>query len=122
MPDPSVYIAGVGISHLKRSISNAAIDELALSAGTKALLDAGLTYNDVKHSVACFLPDELKISKTSFATFGKTGTPVSEVDCYSALFATSQCIKSGHPNCAMMVGFDKVGCNKIIYGLVKFQG
>lgn len=107
MVSPPVYIAGVGISYLQQSTSEAAINDVAISAGTKALLDAGLTYNEVKHSVACFLGSDLRISKASFASYGKTGTPVSEVDCYSALFATSQCIKSGHPDCAMMIGFDK---------------
>ena len=104
-----VYVAGVGISPLKEATSNAAVHDLVLSAGTKALLDAGLTYHDVKQTIACFLDEaSLRVRKRTFDTFGRTGTPVCEVDCYSGLYAASQFVRSGHAECTMMVGFDKV--------------
>ena len=108
MRNSPVYIAGVGISHLQTTRSSAAIDDLIQSAGTKALLDAGVTYGDVKQSVACFLDNDLRVPRTSFDTYGKTGTLVCEINCYSGLFATSQFVQSGHANCAMMIGFDRV--------------
>ena len=104
-----VYIAGVGISPLSDSSSDAAIHDLVISAGTKALLDAGLTYSDVKQTIACFLgEDPLRVRKNTFDTFGRTGAPICEVDCYSGLYAASQFVRSGHAECTMMVGFDKV--------------
>ena len=109
MASPPVYIAGVGISHLKGRVSDSNIEDLAISAGTKALLDAGVTYGEVKNSIACFLGDDLKVSKRVFTSFGKTGTPITKVECHSGLFVGSQAIRSGNSDCVLVVGFDQVG-------------
>ena len=111
MSDSNVYIAGVGISHSEQSDSKSGLRDLSISAGTKALLDAGVTYGDVNESIACFLGDDLKVDKSAFNSFGKTGSAVCEIDCYSALFAATQFVRSGHSKCAMMIGLDKV-CNR----------
>lgn len=108
MANPPVYIAGVGISHLKGRVSGSNIRELTISAGTKALLDAGITYGEVKHSVACFLGDDLRVSKNVFESFGKTGTPITKVECHSGLFVGSQSIRSGNSDCVLVIGFDQV--------------
>ena len=106
MASPAVYIAGVGAAI---SDNNSSRDEPVISAVTKALLDAGVTYGDVDSSVACSLDaDSLKVPKQCLDTFGKTGAPISEVECYSGLHTASQFLKSGHSNCVLMVGFDKV--------------
>jgi acetyl-CoA acetyltransferase len=108
MATPAVYIAGVGAA-ISSDPSTAALDKEIVSAVTKALLDAGVTYGDVDSSIACFLGNEgLKVPKSSLDTFGKTGAPVSEVECYAGLHTASQFLKSGHSNCVLMVGFDKV--------------
>ena len=106
-PSP-VYVVGVGVSYLGISKTESALHDLAISAGTKALLDAGITYGDVDLSLACFLDDDLKIPKASFNSFGKTGTATAEVDSYSGFFGAAQYVGSGHAQCALMVGFDKV--------------
>lgn len=108
MQDSKVYIAGVGISHSAQSVSKSGLRDLSISAGTKALLDAGVTYGDVNESIACFLGDDLKVDKAAFNSFGKTGAAVCEIDCYSSLFAATQFVKSGHSHCAMMIGLDRV--------------
>lgn len=105
---PPVYIAGVGISHLKGRHSASNIEELAISAATKALLDAGVSYSDVKHGIACFLGDDLKVSKRVFQSFGKTGAPITKVEGYSGMFIARQFIKSGTSDCILVVGFDQV--------------
>lgn len=106
----SVYIAGVGITHPKNgSQSTSSLNDTILSAGTKALLDAGVTYNDVKASIACFLDRNLTIGRNSFETFGRTGTPVYKVDNYSGLHVASQFVRSGTADCVMVIGFDQVG-------------
>ena len=108
MRGPAVYIAGVGQTHIQDPSSSVKIHDALISAGTKAMLDAGVTYGEVNQSVACFLDQDLKVDKTSFDTYGKTGTPVCEVDCYSGLYVGGQFVKSGHSNCVLVVGFDKV--------------
>ena len=108
MVNSPVYIAGVGISHLDKDGSESSIDDLAISAGTKALLDAGITYSDVNYSIACYLQDDLKVTKDSFKKYGQTGAPVIEVDCYSGLFSAWHGIRSDTANCSLMIGFDTV--------------
>ncbi len=99
------HIAGVGTSS---ATNNSSFDELAISAGTKALLDAGITYNVVDHSVACFLDDQLRIPRSCFDAFGLERAPVSEVDAHSGLFTAVQCVRSGQANCVLLLGLDRV--------------
>lgn len=108
MGGPAVYIAGVGQTDMQDAVSTTAVHDALISAGTKALLDAGVTYGEVNQSIACFLDQNLKVDKTSFDTYGKTGAPVCEVDCYSGLYVGGQFVKSGHSNCVLVVGFDQV--------------
>ena len=107
---PSAYVAGVGVTlvDVSSAKSNHILSELAISAGTKALLDAGVTYGDVNQSIACFLDQDLKIPKACFATFGKTGSSTCEVDSYSGFNIASQLVKSGYADCVLMTGLDKV--------------
>ena len=111
MDAPPAYIAGVGVSQAKDATSDNALHDLVISAGTKALLDAGITYGDVNQSIACFLGQILRVPQHSFDTYGKTGTPVLEVECYSGLHTASRFAQSGHANCVLMIGFDKVRCS-----------
>ncbi|KAF2093625.1 hypothetical protein NA57DRAFT_61331 [Rhizodiscina lignyota] len=102
-----VYIAGVGLSYFEGRGSAATVQKHVVSAETKALLDAGITYGDVNHCFAGFIDDNVKVLRSSIESFGRTGAPISEVDCHSGLFLASQPIRSGQVNCTMMVGFDK---------------
>lgn len=104
MPASSAHIAGVGVSH-----GGVSIDEsTAISAAVKALLDAGVTYGEVQHSVACFLDDQLRIPPRCFDTLGMKGAAVSVVDNDSGLFTAVQYIKSGQANCVLVLGIDRV--------------
>ena len=107
------HIAGVGISSLKSSYlpetTESALIDHATTAGTQALLDAGITYNDVDSAITCSLNRSLPIPPACFEAFGKTGCPISEVDNVSGLRIAAQAIASGQSNCTMMIGMDKVG-------------
>ena len=106
MANPAVYVAGVGATI---SSDGFASSEHIVSAVTKALLDAGVTYSDVDSTITGFVADGgLKVAKSSLDVFGKTGAPVSEVECFAAFHTATQFLKSGHSNCVLMVGFDKV--------------
>lgn len=106
MANPAVYIAGVGATI---SSDGSSTNDYIVSAVTKALLDAGVTYSDVDSTITGIVAEGgLKVPKSALDTFGKTGAPVSEVECYAAFHTASQFLKSGHSNCVLMVGFDKV--------------
>jgi 3-oxoacyl-[acyl-carrier-protein] synthase III len=104
MPPSAAHLAGVGIS----SGNDTDLDKLATSAGTKALLDAGITYSDVDHGVACFLDEQTRISRSVFSTYGTEGAPVSEVDNHSGLFAAVQSVRGGQSNCVLIIAIDRV--------------
>lgn len=99
------HIAGIGISSgTQHDISN-----LAVSAGAKALLDAGITYAKVRLSIACSLEEAgLSIPQACFKAFGRQKAPLCVVDSQSALFTAVQCVRSGQIDCAMVVGLDMV--------------
>lgn len=115
MNDPPVYVAGVGLSPPRSHGTSASsprtnhhVYELAVSAGTKALLDAGITYDDVDQGIACLNDGESTVVRKVFYTFGVTGIPLCEVDCNSGLYMASHFIKVGKASCVLVIGFDKV--------------
>ena len=105
MSAPQAHIAGIGISFSSRQdLTNGAIE-----AGTRALLDAGVTYAKVQLSVACSLEDaRASISGECFRAFGRQKAPVCSMDSYSALHVVAQCVRTGQTDCAMLIGLDKV--------------
>ena len=94
-----VHIAGVGIS-IDITIS----ENLSVAAGTKALLDAGLTYSDIDLSVTC-----PQISRSCLRAFGRQGGSTIEVNNDFSLVTAVQFIRSGAVQCALVLGFDQVG-------------
>lgn len=105
MHQSQAHIAGIGIS----SGTQQDICNLAVSAGAKALLDAGITYAKVGLSIACSLEETgLSIPQACFKAFGRQKAPICAVDSHSALFAAVQCVRSGQIDCVMVVGLDMV--------------
>ena len=105
----STHIAGIGVSGLEDTESSGAtIDELAISAATKALLDAGITYNDIDQSIACSQDEHTRLRRSCLEVFGMKGAPICEADNHSGLFMAVQCIRSGQSNCALLVSVDQV--------------
>lgn len=100
------HIAGVGLSGSTETTTDVILHKSAVAAGTKALLDAGITYNDVDSSIACFM-DNLRISRTCFDTFGARRAPVFEVSNDTGLFSAVQAIQSRQSNCTLVIGLDK---------------
>jgi sterol carrier protein 2 len=105
MSSSQAHIAGIGLS----SGTQQNISDLAVSAGAKALLDAGITYAKVRLSIACSLEEaRLSIPQACFKAFGRQKAPVCAVDSQSALFTAVQCVRSGQIDCAMIIGLDEV--------------
>ncbi|KAK5739000.1 hypothetical protein LTR17_005518 [Elasticomyces elasticus] len=103
MHTSSVHIAGIGISEQ----TDANLNELAVSAATKALLDAGIVFSAIDQGIAGFVDRELRVSRECFGVFGEEGAPIIEVDNHSAVFVAIQCIASRQANCVLVVGIDK---------------
>ncbi|KAK3631356.1 hypothetical protein LTR22_021115 [Elasticomyces elasticus] len=103
MHTSSVHIAGIGIS----ARIDASSDELAVSAATKAFLDAGVVFSEVDQGIVGFVDRELRVSRECFGVFGKEGAPIIEVDDHSGLFVAAQCTASRQRNCVLVVGIDQ---------------
>lgn len=102
---PAAHIAGVGVSTTSKSET---LEDLSISAGTKALLDAGITYSNVDQSISCFLDDRDRIPRNSLEPFGREGAPVCQVDNSAGILTAAQSIRSGQCNCLLVIGLDRV--------------
>lgn len=100
-----MHIAGVGIS---KASTSTAFNELAVSAATKALLDAGIRFSDVEQCFVCFLNHELRISPSILRAFGSNTTPIVEVDNSSGLYVAAQSVRSRSSQCSIVLGMDAV--------------
>jgi sterol carrier protein 2 len=50
--------------------------ELGYDAGIKAMLDAGITYDDVEHGVACYCYGDTCSGQRIFYQFGMNSIPI----------------------------------------------
>lgn len=102
---PSAHIAGVGLASITR---NETFEDVAVAAGTKAMLDAGVTYSSVDQGIACFLNEGARIQRRCLQVFGMEGAPTCEVENSIGLFTAVQYIRSGQSNCILVIGLDNV--------------
>ncbi|KAH8662438.1 putative lipid-transfer protein, mitochondrial precursor [Xylariales sp. PMI_506] len=115
------FVAGVGMTPFnspKKSASLASDPDsdyfdLAVEAGVKALLDAGLTYDDVDQGVGCYVFGDSTCGQRVFYSLGMTGIPIFNVNNYcssgsTGLWLANQAIKSGAAGCVLVIGFDKM--------------
>ncbi|KAF9888955.1 sterol carrier protein 2 [Aspergillus nanangensis] len=119
-PSP-VYIAGVGMTPFqspKKSAASSSNPEgdyfnLAVSACVKALLDAGITYDEVDQGVGSYVFGDSAGAQRVFYTLGMTGIPIYNVHNYcsagsTGLYMANQFIQAGCADCVLVVGFDKM--------------
>lgn len=65
-----VYILGVGLTKFIKPRGKVDYPELGFEAGVKALLDAGITYDDVDIGVACYVYGDSTCGQRVFYQFG----------------------------------------------------
>lgn len=99
--ETDVYVAGVGIAP---SSSGDALASL-VSAATKALLDAGLSYDDVTHGVRS---KQLRSGSEAFKAFDEGGVTLKEVSGGSELDVSFDLVKSQGAQCVLLITSEKV--------------
>ncbi|KAI9028539.1 thiolase-like protein [Hyaloraphidium curvatum] len=87
--------------------------EYALEAATKALLDAGINYDDVETAAAGYVYGDSTYGQRALYQLGLTQIPIMNVNnnCAtgsSALYLARQAIESGLYDCALAIGFEKM--------------
>lgn len=68
-----VYVLGVGMTKFIKPRGKVDYPELGFEAGIKALVDAGINYDDVDHGIACYAYGDSTCGQRVFYQFGIFG-------------------------------------------------
>ncbi|KAJ5651605.1 sterol carrier protein 2 [Penicillium longicatenatum] len=109
----NVYILGVGMTKFMKPKSQNDYTEMGLEAGTKALLDAHITYDSVDRAIACYCYGDSTCGQRTFYQFGMTEIPIANVNNNCATGSTGMAmardyIQHGAADCVMVLGFEKM--------------
>jgi len=108
------YVIGVGMTKFdKPGTKDGDYPEWAKDAGSKALADAGISYEAVEQAYAGYVSGDSSYGQRAVYELGLTGIPVLNVNnnCStgsSALMLARQAVKGGLVDCALALGFEKM--------------
>jgi len=110
-----VFVIGVGMTKFEKPGSREGWDypDMALEAGTKALADAGVAYDQIEQACVGYVYGESTCGQRAVYGLGLTGIPVYNVNnnCSTgstALFMAKQFIEGGLADCVLALGFEKM--------------
>ena len=108
------YVIGVGMTKFEKPESrNWDYPDMAREAGTAALEDAGIVYEEVEAAAVGYCYGESTSGQRAVYELGLTGIPVTNVNnnCSTgstALYTARNLIKGGLADCALALGFEKM--------------
>jgi acetyl-CoA acetyltransferase len=110
-----VYVIGVGMTKFEKPGTRPDWDypQMAKESGTKALEDAGITYDQVQGAFVGFMYADSTAGQRAAYELGMTGIPIVNVNnnCATgstALFLAAQSVRFGQYDCALALGFEKM--------------
>jgi acetyl-CoA acyltransferase len=109
-----VFVIGVGMTKFEKPGSRDwDYHDMVREAGTKALADAGLAYDDIEQAVAGYCYGDSTCGQEALYELGVSGIPIVNVNnnCStgsSALYMARQLIAGGIADCTLAVGFEKM--------------
>ncbi len=109
-----VYVVGVGMTKFEKPGSRSwDYPDMAKESGTKALQDAGISYDNVEQAVVGYCYGESTCGERALYGLGMTGIPIYNVNnnCSTgstALFMAKQFVEGGLSDCVMALGFEKM--------------
>jgi len=112
------YVIGVGKTKYEKPRNRIGYEELGLQAATKALLDAGINYDNVEQAFVGYCYGDSTCGQRALYQLGMTQIPILNVNnnCStgsSALYLASQAVASGSVECAMALGFEKMAAGSL---------
>lgn len=113
-----VYILGAAITKFNKPSVPCSYTDLALEAGTKALLDAGITYDEVEQGFAGYCYGDSTCGQRAFYQFGMTQIPIINVNnnCSTgstALWLARNAVLSGQCDVTMAIGFEEMSAGSL---------
>lgn len=122
MSSNNAYVLGVGLTKFIKPRQLRTYPELGFEAGTKAMLDAHITYDDVQTGVACYCYGDTTSGQRVFYQFGMTNIPIYNTNNACATGSTGlqlarTLVKGGIVDVVMVIGFEtmKPGSIKSIW-------
>lgn len=115
-----VFVIGVGMTKFEKPGRRKNDDgsdwdypDMAREAGTKALLDAGISYDQVEEGYVGYVYGESTSGQRALYELGMTGIPIANVNnnCSTgstALYLAARAIRGGLADCTMALGFEKM--------------
>ncbi|CAO1625821.1 unnamed protein product [Parajaminaea phylloscopi] len=107
------YVVGVGMTKFDKPRGERDYPELGLEASVKALIDAGITYDQVETAAVGYCYGDSTCGQRALYQLGMTGIPIVNVNnnCStgsSAFAFAANAIQSGQAECALALGFEKM--------------
>jgi acetyl-CoA acetyltransferase len=109
-----VYVVGVGMTKFEKpGAKQWDYPEMAKEAGTKALQDAGVTYQEIEQACVGYCYGDSTCGQRAVYELGLTGIPIYNVNnnCATgstALFMAKQFVEGGLADCVLALGFEKM--------------
>ena len=110
-----VFVVGVGMTPFVKPGSREGWDypDMVADAGTEALADAGITYDQIDQAVVGYNFGDSTAGQRALYELGLTGIPITNVNnnCASgstALFTARAFIAGGMSDCGLAVGFERM--------------
>ncbi|MCL2541426.1 MAG: lipid-transfer protein [Nocardioidaceae bacterium] len=114
MASNKVYVVGVGMTKFEKpGAKEWDYPDMARESGTKALEDAGISYELVEQAYVGYVYGESTSGQRAVYELGLTGIPVVNVNnnCSTgstALYLATQAIRGGLAQCTLALGFEKM--------------
>ena len=108
------FVIGVGMTKFdKPGTKEGDYPDWAKEAGSKALADAGISYEEIEQAYAAYCYGDSTAGQRAVYGLGLTGIPVVNVNnnCStgsSALYLARQAVRGGLADCALALGFEKM--------------
>ncbi|WP_181776415.1 lipid-transfer protein [Amycolatopsis pittospori] len=110
-----VYVVGVGMTKFEKPGRREDWDypQMAKESGTKALEDAGISFDEVRQAYVGYVYGESTSGQRAVYELGMTGIPVVNVNnnCSTgstALYLAAEAIRGGRADCVLALGFEKM--------------
>ncbi|KAF8901070.1 thiolase-like protein [Gymnopilus junonius] len=113
MPGRRTFLIGGGCTAFIKPRATRSTEDMGLEAATKALLDAGITYDAVQTAVVGYCYGDSTSGQRALYNLGLTGIPIVNVNnnCStgsSALYQANNAVRYGEVECALALGFERM--------------